>query len=437
MKLLFLASTLLVLVRGEFKTKCDEECCQYTSAEGVKVTECSYNQLTQVPQNVSPSTQILDLRGNNIKHIPTRYFEQFPDLLKLYINYNDLEDISVGTFDALTKLTFLDMHENEIKEIPAGLFAKNKALETLKMMELLIESLPTGLYDGLNNLKLLKLGGNSDKLKCGCQLVAKTNLKCTKYSVSRCTFTSQTDIIEKLAQSFNCPQKCKCYKQNGDIVASCSNRGLTSVPKDIPSNVQKLYLNHNDITHVGVDAFAELTKLKVLSLRGNKLNSITSGMFNGLSTLKTLYLNYNQITSIGARSFASLQKLDYLDLHGNLIRSLDEEAFVGLARMRTLDMHNNVVVNLPSNIFQPLSGLLYMRWEGNLDLVCTCQLVKKFMKLKKPGSHGKCSFNGVEKHIMAWGNQVISDPCISSWVRNWRKEFLESIARMMDYWSTR
>lgn len=421
MKMFLLACCLLVAgVRAEFETKCDDECCQYTSTQGVKVTECSYNKLTQVPQNLSPQTQILDLRGNNIKHIPPRYFDNLPNIEKLYINYNDLEDISAGLFDALTKLTYLDMHENEIKQIPAGLFKMNKALKTLKMMELLIEGLPSGLYDDLNDLETLKLGGNSDKLKCGCQLVAKTNLKCTRFSTSTCTFTSKTDVIETLPTSFACPQKCKCYKQNGEIVASCSHRDLTEVPQDIPSGVEKLYLNHNDINDVDVDAFKHLQELKVLSLRGNKLTSITAGMFNGLGKLKTIYLNYNEITDIGPSSFKDLKNLDYLDLHGNAVSTIDENAFVGLTRLRTLDMHNNAMVSLPDKIFRPLWGLMYMRWEGNLNLVCTCSLIEKFMTLQRPGSHGKCWFNGVERHIMRWGNQVISDPCMSSWIANWR-----------------
>jgi len=411
MKLILLAC-LLVYVCADFETRCTDECCQYTSTEGVKVAECSYNKLTQPPRDVSPETQVLDLRGNDIKHIPTDYFHNFPNLLKLHINYNDLETVSPGLFDKLTKLQYLDMHENEIEEIPADLFKHNKALKTLRMMELLIETLPTGLFDHLDNLHTLKLGGNSDKLKCSCDLVKHTKLKCSRFSVSTCTFKAGKDLIQPVARSFLCPKECKCYKQNGDVVVSCSHRGLTEVPSGIPAGTNKLYLNHNEITHVAVNTFAHLTQLKVLSLRGNKLSTITEGTFNGLKQLERLYINYNEITNIGTHSFKDLHNLQYLDLHGNTINSLDEKAFVGLKRLKTLDMHNNAVVSLPSNIFQPLLGLKYMRWEGNLDLVCTCELVMKFMDMQRPGSHGKCSFNGAEKHILRWGNQAIPEPCM-------------------------
>ena len=85
------------------------------------MAECSYNRLTEAPSDVSSETQILDLRGNNIKHIPKHYFDNFPNLIKLYINYNDLEEIEAGSFDKLTKLEYLDMHENEIKKIPGNI----------------------------------------------------------------------------------------------------------------------------------------------------------------------------------------------------------------------------------------------------------------------------------------------------------------------------
>jgi len=423
MMFFLLACCLMVSVRAEGfgPDKCDKECCQYTSPYGVKVTECSYNELTQVPQNVSPETQILDLRGNKIKYIPKSYLDKFPNLEKLHINYNDLERIDPGTFDNVPKLTYLDMHENEIKTIPAGLFKYNRKLETLKMHELLLESLPTALFDGLYKLETLKLAGNKDELKCDCQLVSQTFLKCSDYSTNTCTFSSKTDVITDIPKTFKCPAKCECYRQNGYFVASCNNRDLTEIPSDLPRNVQKLYLNHNKIEKIDDAALAHLQNLKELSLRGNKLSIITPGMFRGLYRLQKLYLNYNQITSIDATSFEDLMLLDYLDLHGNPLRTLDRKAFEGLQRLRTLDMHNCELETLPEKVFDPLMGLMYMRLEGNLKLQCSCPLIKKFMRMLRPGSYGKCTFQNQSKHIVHYGQQESPDPCVLNFIRDWLK----------------
>jgi len=407
------------LSEGFGSDRCDDECCYYTSPYGVKVAECSYNELTQAPQNVHHETQILDLRGNEIKFIPKSYFDRFPELEKLYINYNELERIESGSFDSLSKLTFLDMHENNIKTIPAGLFKNNRKLETLKMHENKLESLPTGLFDGLYKLETLKLGGNEDELKCDCSLVAQTFLKCSDHSSNTCTFSSKADVITEIPATFKCPAECECYRQNGYFVASCNNRDLTEIPNDIPRNVQKLFLNHNKIEKIEEASLAHLQNLKELSLRGNKLSSIEPGMFRGLYRLQKLYLNYNEIKSIAANSFEDLMLLDYLDLHGNPLKDLDRFAFEGLQRLRTLDLHNCELEGLPDKVFDPLMGLMYMRLEGNQKLECSCPLIKKFMRMLRPGSYGKCTFQNQSKHIVHYGQQESPDPCVLNFFMNW------------------
>jgi len=420
MSKLFILVCVVAYVNAEFTTRCDDECCQFIGTNNIKTTECAYNKLTQAPQNVSPETQVLSMKGNSIKTFPNGYFDKFTDLRELTISYNELESVDASLFDKLTKLTFLDIHDNEeLTQIPAGLFSKNKELVTLKLAELKIDSLPSGLFDGLDKLKALYLDGSqvdaSNPLVCSCAMVDKASLlkaACTSMSEESCKFKSSQDVIESVPASYVCPTKCRCSKVNSKIVADCSSQNLKAVPAQIPITTQKLYLNHNDISDVAVDAFKDLVNLEELSLRGNKLPSIRAGAFNGLTNLKKLYVNYNQIPTIPAEAFKELSKLEYLDLHGmSELHVLDENAFVGLASLKTLDMHNTDVISLPEKVFAPLTSLKKMRWEGNHHLACTCSLIEKFGLMDMPGSYGKCWFNGKEKHLKNWGNEAIPEPC--------------------------
>ena len=77
-----------------------------------------------------------------------------------------------------------------------------------------------------------------------------------------------------------------------------TDKGLTSVPTDIPVNATSVWLNHNTITTVETEAFLNIPECYSIILDYNLISSIKPGAFNGLGKLEVLSIEYNKLRVI-------------------------------------------------------------------------------------------------------------------------------------------
>ncbi|XP_030631693.1 leucine-rich repeat-containing protein 3B [Chanos chanos] len=108
----------------------------------------------------------------------------------------------------------------------------------------------------------------------------------------------------------SCSKHCYCSDsegQSGGKTMRCSNLRLTEIPRDIPNDTRRLYLDYNLLTSVPANTFQNLPLLTELDLSHNELAKLEPGAFRGLA--------------------ASLQ---FLDLSSNKLETLDPEAFEGV-----------------------------------------------------------------------------------------------------------
>ena len=118
-----------------------------------------------------------------------------------------------------------------------------------------------------------------------------------------------------------------------------SNKGLTSVPREI----------------------AQLTNLQYLSLYGNQLTSVPREIAQ-LTNLQTLYLYWNRLTSVPPE-IGELANLQTLDLEGNQLTSAPPE-IAQLTNLQTLGLGSNQLTSVPPEIEQ-LSNLRTLRLNDN------------------------------------------------------------------------
>ncbi|KAJ8345620.1 hypothetical protein SKAU_G00298130 [Synaphobranchus kaupii] len=115
----------------------------------------------------------------------------------------------------------------------------------------------------------------------------------------------------------NCSRSCYCSESpEGGLEVRCSGLSLAQVPGDLPNDTRRLYLDYNRITTVPTDAFLGLTLLSELDLSHNDLTQLEPGTFRGLAN-----------------------SLEFLDLSANRLMALDPLAFEGL-RSRANLTHN-------------------------------------------------------------------------------------------------
>ena len=88
-----------------------------------------------IPPGIAPSTQVLDLRGNNIRVLNNNVFLQLgiTNLQRIYCPYCGIVEIEPRAFHRLTNLVELDLSENAMREVPTEAWKHTKALMRLNL----------------------------------------------------------------------------------------------------------------------------------------------------------------------------------------------------------------------------------------------------------------------------------------------------------------
>ncbi|XP_077547312.1 peroxidasin isoform X2 [Haemaphysalis longicornis] len=133
-----------------------------------KTVRCMFLKLNFVPE-VPEDTTVLDLRFNNIRHIPNNAFHGLHQLDALLLDSNELEKIDNHTFGDVTTLRHLFLSKNRIKHLDEDAFSGLQQLEQLHLNDNRIRTVQRGALQNLRQLRRLRLDGNP--LSCDCALV--------------------------------------------------------------------------------------------------------------------------------------------------------------------------------------------------------------------------------------------------------------------------
>ncbi|XP_040835830.1 relaxin receptor 2 isoform X2 [Ochotona curzoniae] len=156
------------------------------------------------------------------------------------------------------------------------------------------------------------------------------------------------------------PQHCNCKETELECVGS----DLRMVPT-LSCNVTSLSLKKNKIHSLPDKVFIKYTELEKIYLQYNCLSHISRKAFFGLHNLQVLYLNHNCITSLKPGVFRDLHQLTWLILDDNPISRISHRLFAGLNSLFFLSMVNNYLEALPKQICTHMPQLNWMDLEGN------------------------------------------------------------------------
>ncbi|XP_037077762.1 peroxidasin homolog [Pollicipes pollicipes] len=153
---------------------------------------CMFLGLKQLPQ-VPASTTILDLRFNEIEHLPPGSFLRMRNLNTLLLNNNKIGQLNKGTFAGLDDLRYLYMYKNRIRhidseafhdmpkleqlylhynyieDVSAETFSNLPSIERLFLHNNKLQRIPYGAFSNLTSLKRLRLDSNA--LICDCRML--------------------------------------------------------------------------------------------------------------------------------------------------------------------------------------------------------------------------------------------------------------------------
>ncbi|KTF79880.1 hypothetical protein cypCar_00031126 [Cyprinus carpio] len=135
-----------------------------------------------------------------------------------------------------------------------------------------------------------------------------------------------------------CPKGC-CCPSPGALVL-CESLGLHTLPRSVPLSTAVLSVARNRLCNVD-NVFQPYSGLQELSLSHNQLVRFPRGL---PSSLETLQLQENQITYITAGSLRQLGNLTRLDLEDNRIRAIQPGALQGLLMLTVLLVLKNILL---------------------------------------------------------------------------------------------
>lgn len=153
---------------------------------GKQTVECIERQLINIPENIDPSTQVLDMSGSNLQVLPGETFQRaellnlqrlflrncrlgqiderafagLTNLIELDLSHNLLTSVPSSTFKYITSLRDLTLASNPIQKIESRAFSNISSLTKLDMSQCDLQTIAAQAFENLDTLQLLKLNGN-------------------------------------------------------------------------------------------------------------------------------------------------------------------------------------------------------------------------------------------------------------------------------------
>ncbi|XP_006979667.2 relaxin receptor 2 [Peromyscus maniculatus bairdii] len=196
-------------------------------------------------------------------------------------------------------------------------------------------------------------GNGADEDGCGDTSGWPTIFGTVHGNVSRVTLTQECFLSQY-------PQHCSCRENE----LECTQADLKAVPK-VSSNVTLLSLNKNKIHRLPVKVFSKYTELKKIYLQHNCITHISRRAFFGLYNLQILYLSHNCITALRPGIFKDLHQLTWLILDDNPITRVSPRSFTGLNSLFFLSMVSNQLQVLPERLCAQMPLLNWMDLANN------------------------------------------------------------------------
>ncbi|KAJ8373609.1 hypothetical protein SKAU_G00041890 [Synaphobranchus kaupii] len=290
-----------VMMLGPPGPNCPVECeCPVNFASAMY---CNNRHLKSIP-NVPFGIKYLYLQNNDIKDIKAAAFVNATDLRWLILDNNQITNGAVekSAFEKLKSLEKLHINFNNLTE-PVGPLAKT--MNELKIMGNQMSKFPSGMLAGLENLTMVDLQGNA------------------------LTTEGITGAFKGL--------KSLTY-------LDVSKNKLGKLPAGLPSSMEMLYADYNDIGSIPKEYIQKLPMLQYLRMSHNKLadSGVPYGVFN-VSTLIELDLSYNKLQNIPEVN----ENLENLYLQVNQISKFDVSSFckitgpVNYSKLRHLRLDGN------------------------------------------------------------------------------------------------
>lgn len=275
----------------------------------------------------------LDLSNSDLTEVDPQAFKGLENVLQiLYLKRNRLRDVPTEALSGLTGLLQLDLSNNSIGSLATEILFNVPKLYDLNLAD---NHICKAYKDAFKNVKYslqtLNLGGN-----CLTKVPASA-LRGFQQLLALHLHNNRIPQLEPL-QFMNMPA---LYLVNlaGNEIQKLHRQAFLNVP-----NLKFLYLGDNLIEEIEPLQFRPFETLELLDLSRNRLVRIPSQAFSDMPRLAQLYLTGNRIEQVEGSAFAN-SSLVILLLNDNRLHQVTAEMFFGLGGLQQFSLRHNRVRN--------------------------------------------------------------------------------------------
>jgi hypothetical protein len=260
--------------------------------------------------------------GNAITSLQPTTFRDSKKLRVLDISNNKLNSLYPDTFKN-TDLRYLDLSNNEISSLLPDIFKNNLQLRELKLSNNTLSSLNPNAFRSIPALWKLDINGNKIiRLESG-TFYNNTELHYLNVSYNRISdldpgiFLNNTDL--------------RIVDLSHNVLIFQNNNPILIAPK-----LSALFLGFCGIKHLHIVHFQNLTKLRILGLNNNYLETLEDDS-------KKQPMNRYSIAGRPLNILYGLKELETLDISNNKLRSLTMDLVSGHEKLTRLSFSGNPV----------------------------------------------------------------------------------------------
>ncbi|XP_005987121.1 asporin isoform X2 [Latimeria chalumnae] len=258
--------------------------CPFGCHCALRVVQCSDLGLTSIPSNFPPDTLMIDLQNNRVREIKENDFKGLTSLYALFLVNNKISKVHPKAFWSTRKLQLIYFSHNQLTEIPLNL---PKSLVELRIHENKISKIQKEAFKGMHSLHVLEMSANpleSSGIEPG-------------------AFDGMSVFYVRIAEA-----------------------KLTSIPKDLPSTLYELHLDHNRISAVELEDFIRYKNLYRLGLGNNQIKAVENGSLANLPYIREIHLDNNKLRKVPP-GLPELRYLQVIYLHANNIAKVGVNDF--------------------------------------------------------------------------------------------------------------
>ncbi|XP_044259557.1 protein slit isoform X2 [Tribolium madens] len=351
------------------------------------ITDCSHRGFTQVPKNIPPETERLDLQGNNITVLFESDFQDLGKLRILQLTDNQIHTIERDAFQDLVNLERLRLNGNYIRHIPDNLFSTTPNLFRLDISHNLISVIGRKTLRGITTIKNLQLDNN--RITCiddqalrsfkDLEILTLNNnnltwigkdmfsnmfrLRTLRLSDNLLHCDCQLSWLARyLRHSPRLAQYTRCHSPNhlkGQNIADLQDQEFKC------SGLAERAINGECISEPECPHPCRCAD-GIVDCREKGLTKVPDHLPEGTTELR---LEQNEIVEIPTKAFAAHKRLRRIDLSNNKISKIASDAFQGLKALTSLVLYGNKIKDLPAGVFQGLVSLQLLLLNAN-EITC-------------------------------------------------------------------